>query len=98
LILIGEKDDWLLPDRCVNLQKSIETQGTECEFVLKVYPNATHGYDVEGMNKDESGHRMEYNAEAAEDTNPQTRGFLAWYLKAGEYLGGDRMCPSRTSA
>jgi dienelactone hydrolase len=82
LVLIGEKDDLCLPGRCVNLETSIHAQGSECEFVLKIYPDAYHGYDIEGMNKEVSGHHIEYNPEAANDTISRARDFLAKYLKA----------------
>jgi dienelactone hydrolase len=50
------------------------------ELKVKKYPNATHLFDVEGLNEDWEGEHFEYNPAAAADSIEQVRLFFAKYL------------------
>ena len=82
LILIGEKDDYCPVNKCETLQKAHSIKESQYEFTLKIYSNATHAFDFEGLNINENGHHVEYNPEATADAVIQTKEFLAKYLKA----------------
>jgi dienelactone hydrolase len=81
LILCGEKDDDLPSSLCLKLDELGPTKKSLYEINLKIYPNAYHCFDFEGLSKDELGHHYEYNPEAAADAIIQTRDFLAKYFK-----------------
>jgi dienelactone hydrolase len=81
LILTGEKDDRCPARQCEYLQNSTAIKESPYEFTLKIYPNAHHCFDFEGLNEDVLGHHTEYNPEATADAIIQTREFLAKYLK-----------------
>jgi len=53
---------------------------TTHEIILKVYPQAYHGFDFE-VDTSKEGHRLLYNQAAANDAIEQVRNFLAKYLK-----------------
>jgi dienelactone hydrolase len=82
LILIGEKDDWTPAGMCTSRMGSVQTGH---EVILKVYPDAYHGFDGEGLDMvaagHDGGHRMLYNRAAAADAIIQVRTFLAKHLK-----------------
>jgi len=80
LILIGEKDDWCPARQCENLQKYSGVKDSKYEFTLKIYPNAYHAFDFEGLNEDYLGHHVEYNSEATSDSINLVREYLAKYL------------------
>ena len=86
LILIGELDDWCSAKRCRTLEENWSEGlpgpgGKEPEIILKVYPDAYHGFDREGRNMKYMGHRIEYDPAAAADAIVQVKGFLARYLQ-----------------
>jgi dienelactone hydrolase len=82
LILIGEKDDWTPADRCTSRMRPDRVGH---EVILKVYPDAYHGFDGEGLDMVAAGHyrdhRMLYNPVAAADAIIQVRTFLTKHLK-----------------
>ncbi len=81
LILTGAKDDWCPARYCENLQKSSTVKDSKYEFKLKLYPNASHAFDFEGLKKDVLGHHVEYDPEATADAIMQVKEFLAKYTK-----------------
>ncbi len=82
LVLIGRKDDWNPASLCEYLKQSGEYNDSKYEFTLKVYPNASHAFDFEGLKEDSFGHHAEYDPDAASDAISQTRNFLSRYLAA----------------
>lgn len=77
LILIGKLDDWCPASRCEFLMPSAKTAH---EVKLKIYPQATHCFDWEGIDMSKDGHRLLYNPEAAKDAGEQVRNFLKKYF------------------
>ena len=81
-ILIGEKDDWTPANLCNRRMLSGQTGH---EVILKVYPNAYHGFDGEGLDMvatdHDGGHRMLYNPVAAADAIIQVKTFLTKHMK-----------------
>jgi dienelactone hydrolase len=78
LILIGELDRRAPPALCLDRKKSRQSLN---EFHLKIYPGASHYFDLEGMSTDELGYRIQYDQTAASDTILQVREFLEKHLK-----------------
>ena len=78
LILTGEKDDWCPPAGCKSLVTSNKSQ---FEIELKIYENADHCFDWEGLDMVYQGHTLKYNPVAAKDAVSQVQNFLAKYLK-----------------
>jgi dienelactone hydrolase len=78
LILAGELDDWLPPERCK--QRMPSGQPT-LETTLKVYPGAYHGFDLENIDETKQGHRILYDPAATKDAVDQVKNFLAKYLQ-----------------
>jgi dienelactone hydrolase len=81
LILIGGRDDWTRADWCEDMKKTWLKEKSSQEVILKIYPGAHHGFDVEGLNKKYRGHRMQYHPEAAADAIVQVKNFLAKHMK-----------------
>jgi dienelactone hydrolase len=78
LILIGELDDRCPVSICMERMPRKRTQN---EVILKVYPRAYHGFDIEGIDTSYMDHRFRYNPAAAADSMIQAKTFLAKYLK-----------------
>jgi dienelactone hydrolase len=78
LILIGELDDWTPAQMCFLRMPSGKT---DHETTLKIYPQAYHAFDFEGIDTSKEGHRLLYNPEAANDAVEQVKSFLAKYTK-----------------
>ena len=78
LILIGNRDDWCPADKCSDMMPSRKTAH---EVILKIYPEAYHCFDWEGMDKIYKGHRLLYDPAASADAIIQVREFLAKYLQ-----------------
>jgi dienelactone hydrolase len=78
LILIGEVDDWTPAFRC----ERMETVGpTRHAITLKVYPGATHSFDVVRFEPIVYlGHNLKNDPEAARDAVAQVKAFLAKHL------------------
>ncbi len=78
IILIGEKDDWTQASWC---EKAIPNAKSDDEIILKIYPNAHHVFDVEGIDHEELGHTLRYNESVATDAIQQVKKFLEKYLR-----------------
>lgn len=78
LILIGELDDRCPVTLC---RERMPHKRTENEVILKAYPGAYHGFDVEGIDTSYMDHRYRYNPTAAADSMIQVKTFLAKHLK-----------------
>ncbi len=81
LILIGELDDAHPAEQCQNMKKAWMTGDTQHEVILKVYPDAYHYFDYEGMNETKDGHRQLYDKVAAADAIIQVKNFLAKHMQ-----------------
>jgi len=78
LILIGELDDRSPVSICM---ERMPRKRTPNEVILKIYPRAYHGFDVEGIDTGYMDHRFRYNSTAAADAIIQVKTFLAKHLK-----------------
>ena len=80
LILAGELDDWTPASTCTAMMAS--RTGTGSPVRLIVYPGAHHAFDVVSLQRGQEyfGHRIEYNAAAAEQATGEVRRFLAEQL------------------
>jgi dienelactone hydrolase len=80
LILAGEKDTLTPAALCVGMISSIQGQGAP--VTLKVYPEATHAFDVPAEElSDTFGHVMNYHARATEEAKAELKRFLNQHLK-----------------
>ena len=77
-ILIGELDSWCPAQMCFLRMPSGKTTH---EVTLKIYPQAYHCFDSEGIDTSKEGHRLLYNPAAANDALEQVKNFLAKYVK-----------------
>jgi dienelactone hydrolase len=77
LILTGELDDWCPPAMC---ELRMPSGTTAPEVTLKIYPEATHGFDFEGIDTTRAGHRLLYNPAASNDAVEQVKNFLTKYV------------------
>lgn len=64
LVFIGGRDDWTPATRCINMR--VAPDGPEFELV--VYPEATHSFDIEGVDGYYYGHRLRHHAAAMDDS------------------------------
>jgi dienelactone hydrolase len=80
LILIGELDDWTPAVGCKRMMASRTGAGSPVR--LLVYPGAHHAFDVMALQpgREIFGHRVEYNAGAAQQATEEVRRFLAEQL------------------
>jgi dienelactone hydrolase len=78
LILIGDKDLWTPSATCSTKMRPGQAGH---EVILKIYPDATHGFDAEGADLFIEGHRILYNPAAAADAIIQVKEFLTKHLK-----------------
>jgi len=78
LILIGQKDDWVPQSLCKTLNIANKSQ---FDIAFKIYENAGHCFDWEGIDMVYQGHTLKYNPEAAKDAVSRVKNFLAKYLK-----------------
>ena len=78
MILIGEKDDWCPAKMCEDYEQFLK--GGANEFVLKVYPGATHFFDKPGGTEYYGGHVMTRDEAAIKDATVMVRNFLKKYL------------------
>ena len=77
LVLIGEKDDWTPANLC---EFYIKPKEGWPEIVLKVYPDAYHGFDSPSRGHYYMGHWIGRNSTAASDSYERVRAFLEKYL------------------
>jgi dienelactone hydrolase len=79
-ILIGGSDDWSSPKDCEKLVAKY-ADATGHRPLLKIYPGATHSFDVDRPQRVYLGHRLAYDAGAAADSFTVTRQFLDSHLR-----------------
>jgi dienelactone hydrolase len=77
LILIGEKDTWTRASHC---EVYLPSEKQKHEVILKVYPGATHSFDVEAPDRVQYSHKMAYDPQATADATDRVRVFLKKYL------------------
>ena len=77
LTLIGAKDDWTPASRC---EETFSKAKSDCEVDLKVYPEAYHWFDLEGIDQQLLRQTLRYNADAASDAVMKVQQFLGQYL------------------
>ena len=77
LILHGELDDWHPASQC----RIVKGGKGKQVIIMKIYPGAYMCFDMEGMDKTDSGHRLLYDPVATADAVEQVRKFLAKYVK-----------------
>ncbi|MBV9347451.1 MAG: dienelactone hydrolase family protein [Pseudolabrys sp.] len=80
LILAAEADDWTPARRCIDLVARYE-QASEHKPLLKIYPGAYHSFDAAAPERVYFGHRLRYDAAAADDSFAMTKQFLDQRLK-----------------
>ncbi len=78
LILIGDRDERAPSTLCLERKASRQTIH---DFSLKIYPGATHYFDMEEVNTDDMGYRVRYDRAAAADAIIQIKRFLETRLK-----------------
>ena len=76
LILIGELDDWTPAKNCREMMAERSGKGSAVQ--LEVFKGARHAFTSPGLKigTEEYGHRMEYNAAAADQSENDARMFL----------------------
>ena len=78
LILIGELDDWTFAFKC---ERMVLVGPTDQTMTLKVYPSATHVFDVDLPNRERFGHTMRFHPSAARDAASRVNAFLDKHLR-----------------
>jgi len=73
LTLIGAKDDWASASRC---KETLSQAESDNEVDLQIYPEAHHVFDLEGIDQQQLGHTLRYNADAANDAITKVQQFL----------------------
>ncbi|MHA6641756.1 dienelactone hydrolase family protein [Mesorhizobium sp. A623] len=76
LILVGELDDWSTVKKCQGMMAQRSGKGSSVQ--LNVYKGARHAFDAPEFKTgiEAYGHRVEYNAAAAEQSISDVRAFL----------------------
>lgn len=76
LVLVGELDDWSTVKKCQEMMA--QRSGTGSAVQLNVYKGARHAFDAPEFKTgtEAYGHRVEYNAVAAEQSISDVRAFL----------------------
>lgn len=77
LILIGEKDDWTPAKRCEDFVAKARSSHA---LMLKEYPGVYHLFDLPGIDEQQQGHVLRYDAPAANDVVERVKAFLAEHL------------------
>ena len=78
LVLMGEADDWTYAFKC---ERMVLMGPTVHTMTLKVYPGATHTFDVDRPDREYLGHTIRFHPSAARDAEARVRAFLTEYLK-----------------
>ncbi len=81
LIMMGSKDQWMSSDSCTAY---MDAQPTPNEISVVVFEGAHHLFDVEGIDVEEMGLKLRYDAEAANTANELIRSFLAKHLSTAQ--------------
>jgi dienelactone hydrolase len=84
LIMVGELDDWTPAEACRNMVEGRDDFGVSrkksdgAPVRLIVYPGAYHAFDAPGLATPQEmlGHHLEFNKEAAEQSEKALRAFL----------------------
>ncbi len=85
LMLLGGADDWTPPTRCIERGTALQAAGAP--ITLKVYPGATHAFDVlrsDPVLRNVSGIglvHLRYDSAAAADSHVQVQSFLRTHLQ-----------------
>ena len=77
LILIGQLDDWTPVRRCESFAAITKTPH---EFTFKIYPDAHHVFDLEGVDERYDKYILRYNANASADAIARIKAFLQKHL------------------
>lgn len=77
LTLIGAKDDWASASRCDETHSQAKS---DYAVDLQIYPEAYHVFDLEGIDQQQLGHTLRYNADAASDAIMRVQQFLGQNL------------------
>lgn len=80
LIMIGGADDWSSPKACSALAARYADTPAH-RPLLKIYPAATHSFNVDRPDRVYLGHRLAYDAKAATDSFDMTKKFLDTHLR-----------------
>ena len=80
LVLIGEKDTWATPDRCISLVRRGVRAGDE-PLSVHVFPDSYHGFDCGNCSYNFMGHRIEGNPAARSQARSMVAEFLERHLK-----------------
>lgn len=78
-IFIGGADDWSSPRHCQAMAAGYAGASAH-RPLLKIFPAATHSFDVKREDRVYLGHRLSYDAPAAETSFAMTRRFLDDHL------------------
>jgi dienelactone hydrolase len=78
LILSGEKDTLTSPTVC---QLKVPIKKTKHEVTLKIYPWATHSFDLNLPAQVKGGHKLTFDPKATADATKRVESFLGKYLK-----------------
>ena len=85
LLLVGGADDWTSPVVCQQL--STYNRNSQTPIRLKLYPGATHSFDVPKPPRvSPLGHNLRYDPAATADAKLQIQGFFARYLGSNSDL------------
>jgi dienelactone hydrolase len=84
LVLTGRKDERCPAYLAESLYRDYKRSNWKLEFSMKFYPNATHGFDVEGFKGgfDFDRFHLDYDPQATADAIAQTKDFFAKYMPA----------------
>jgi dienelactone hydrolase len=74
LVLIGERDDWTPASACQAVKDKPNME-------VVVYPGATHGFAMPGLNTEYLGHHMLYDKNAAEEAQIRADAFIAAQIR-----------------
>lgn len=77
LIMIGEADQWTPSEWCI---RYVENLPEPNEVTLRVFPDAHHIFDIEGMDGEAHGLAYQYHSEAASEAETLAREFLTEHL------------------
>jgi len=78
LILSGEKDTLTSPTIC---QLKVPIKKIKHEVTLKIYPGATHSFDLNLPAQVKGGHKLTFDPKATADATKRVESFLGKYLK-----------------
>lgn len=79
LLLIGDRDDWSLPNYCEMMIKYLPPESRPVDFVL--YPGATHAFDNNLPSRNYLGYSLAYSPSATDDSIKRTLQFLKDRIK-----------------